>query len=45
VGVAEKVLKVRGQRSRSWSDHITDVLISLHWLLVRERIEFKLATL
>ena len=26
-------------------DHITDALISLHWLHVRERIEFKLATL
>jgi len=26
-------------------DHITDAFISLHWLRVRERIEFKLATL
>jgi len=26
-------------------EHITDALISLHWLRVRERIEFKLATL
>ena len=26
-------------------DHITDALISLHWLRVRERIEFKLTTL
>jgi len=26
-------------------DHITDAVISLHWLRVRERIEFKLATL
>ena len=26
-------------------NHITDALISLHWLRVRERIEFKLATL
>ena len=26
-------------------DHITDALISLHWLRVRERVEFKLATL
>jgi len=26
-------------------DHITDTLISLHWLRVRERIKFKLAML
>jgi len=26
-------------------NHITDALTSLHWLRVRERIEFKLATL
>jgi len=26
-------------------DHITDALISLHWLLVPERITFKVATL
>ena len=26
-------------------DHITDALISLHWLRVRERIELKVATL
>ena len=27
------------------SDHITDALVSLHWLRVRERIEFKVAVL
>jgi len=27
------------------SDHITDALISLHWLRVRERIQYKLAVM
>lgn len=27
------------------SDHITDALLSLHWLRVRERVDFKLAVL
>jgi len=27
------------------SEHITDVLLSLHWLRVRERVEYKVAVL
>jgi len=31
-------------RSRR-SEHITDTLLSLHWLRVRERVEYKVAVL
>jgi len=40
VGISARLIYRLG-----FCDHITDALISLHWLRVRERIEFKLATL